>query len=510
MPFQRLSMRKLFDVLRLRHESKLSHRSIGRCLRISHTTVRLYLERFGTTGLSWPLPPEIDESELARRLFPPVPLTGERSLPDWSVVHTELRHKGVTLQLLWFEYKERHPDGFQYTWFTTTYSAWTKTCDLVMRQLHRAGERLFVDFAGPTIPVHDALTGEVFQAQIFVASLGASSYTYAEATRSQDLADWIGAHVRTFRFLGGCPEIVTPDNLRSAVNRAHRYEPDINRSYQEMAVHYAIAIVPARPRAPKDKGTVEANVALVERWILARLRHETFLSLADLNRRIAELVTWVNARPFRRLAASRRSLFEDLDRPALRPLPAADYSHADWAYVRVPPDYHVVVEHHHYSVPYQLVGLQIEVRLSTNVIECFFKGRRVASHVRSALVGGTTTLGVHRPKAHQAYADWDQARLTAFADGHGGAIAAVVGLLVKEGPHLQVALNRTRGVARLEDRFGAVRLQAACRLALQIGSHSFKSLESILKNNLDGAPDPAPAEPIIAEHANLRGATYFC
>jgi transposase len=511
MPYKRLSMRKLFDILRLRHETRLSYRAIGRCLRVSHTTVRQYLERFEQAGLTWPLEAELDQGELERRLFPAVPTAKDRPIPDWATVHTELRSPGVTLQLLWYEYKSREPDGFQYTWYTTRYRQWAQKCDWVMRQVHRAGEKLFVDYAGHTIPVHDQVTGEVFQAQIFVASLGASSYTYAEATQTQNLADWIGAHVRAFRFYGGVAELVIPDNLRSGVDKSHRYEPDINRSYQEMATHYGVAVMPARVRAPRDKAVVESNVCVVERWILARLRHETFLSLAALNARIAELVTWVNERPFRKLSGSRRSFFEALDRPALRALPAEDYAFSTWRYARVPRDYHIELSHHHYSVPCHLTGQRIEVSYTNQTVECFFKGRRVASHVRSVEVGGTTTVRAHQPKAHQIHGDWDRDRMLAYGDKRGGAIQRVLGQIEAEGPHLQVALRRTLAVSRLEGRFGADRLEAACKRALVIGSASFKSIESILKTGLDQTPvrESVAHEPVTSEHRNLRGRTYF-
>ena len=354
-----LSMRKVREVLRLHHVAGLSGRAIARSLKLSPVTVKRYIGRAEEAGLSWPLPESLDDAQLERRLLPgAVSMPGETrfAVPDWSRVHRELRRKGVTLALLWHEYKEAHPQGMQYSWFCKLYRAWTAKLDVVMRQEHRAGEKLFVDYAGHTVPVVDRDTGELREAQIFVAVLGASSYTFAEATWTQTLPDWIASHVRAFEFFGGCSELLIPDNLRSAVSRAHRYEPDINPTYHDLACHYAVAVLPARARRPRDKAKAEVGVQVVSRWILAALRNRTFFSLGELNAAIAKLLERLNNRPFRKLPGSRRSLFEQLDRPALRPLPAERYVFAQWKKARVNIDYHVEVERHYYSVPHALVG----------------------------------------------------------------------------------------------------------------------------------------------------------
>jgi transposase len=342
--------------------------------------------------LSWSQARALDEASLERQLYPPPPtvVDAERAQPDWTRIHQELRRKGVTLNLLWHEYRAAHPQGYGYSWFCEHYGAWAGKLDVVMRQPHRAGEKLFVDYAGHTAEVVDRHTGEVRQAQVFVAVLGASSYTYAEATWTQQLPDWIGSHVRTFGFLGGVPELVVPDNLRSAVTKAHRYEPDLNPTYAEMADHYAVAVLPARARRPRDKAKAEVAVQVVERWILAALRHRTFFSLEELNREIAHLLERLNARPFKKLPGSRREVFETLDRPALRPLPVEPYTFAQWKKVTVNIDYHVEVEGHYYSVPYALVRRGLEIRYSERTVECFHRGQRVASHVRSHLKGHHT------------------------------------------------------------------------------------------------------------------------
>ena len=342
-------MRKIREVLRLYFAAALSIRAIARSLGTSPSTVSEYLRRAKVAGLSWPLPAGVDDAGLERRLFPPPPPSNtSRPLPKWSEVHRELRRKSVTLSLLWEEYKALHPEGLQYSWFCDQYRAWAAKLDLVMRQEHRAGEKLFVDYAGQTVGVVDRGTGEVRDAQVFVAVLGASSYTFAEATWTQTLPDWTASHVRAFEFFGGCPELVIPDNLRSGVSRAHRYEPDLNPTYHDLARHYGVAVLPTRVRRPRDKAKAEVAVQVVERWILAALRNRTFFSLAELNAAIAKLLDRLNTRPFRKLPGSRRSQFEQLDQPALRRLPASPYVFAEWKSVRVHIDYHVAVDGHYY------------------------------------------------------------------------------------------------------------------------------------------------------------------
>ena len=510
MPNKRLSMRKIREVLRLHFEAHLSRRAIGRCLRLSPATVGNYLERFEQAGLCWPLPDWIDEAELERQLFPVTSYANERPEPDWAEVHRELKaSKSVTLHLLWIEYKTLHPEGFQYTWFCDHYRRWRKKLDVVMRQSHRAGEKLFVDYAGQTVPVVDPATGELRQAQIFVAVLGASNYTYCEATWTQSLPDWIATHGRAFQFFGGTPKLIVPDNLKSGVVRAYRYEPDLNPTYAEMAAHYGTVIMPARVRKPRDKAKVEAGVLLVERWILARLRHEQFFSLSDLNRTLRALLDRLNARPFKKLPGSRRSLFNDLDRPALKGLPLEPYRFAEWKHLTVPLDYHVSVDGHYYSVPFQLVGQKLAIRYTNTTIECFLKGRRVASHARSALKGSHTTVNAHRPKAHQHYAQWSVERLLLWAERKGGTTGEVITTILEQSPHPQRGLRSALAVMRLEKSYGPERLEAACGRALSIGGCSFKSIASILKTGLDEHPIERSSESVVVEHANIRGPSYY-
>jgi transposase len=506
-------MRQVKEVLRLKWACGLSDRQIAHSLRISRPTVADYVRRAKDAGLSWPLPEDLGDDVLERRLFartvkqPPA----QRPMPDWSRVHRELKRKGVTLVLLWQEYKAATPDGLQYSQFCEAYRTWATRLDLVMRQRHRAGETLFVDYAGQTMPVVDPHTGEIRDASIFIAVLGASNYTYAEATWSQSLPDWIGSHVRAFEALGGVPQVLVPDNLKAAVNRPHRYEPALNRTYLDMAQHYGVAIVPARVGRPRDKAKVEVGVQVVERWILARLRDHTFFALGELNTAIKDLRTALNQRPFKKLPGSRLSLFESLDRPALRPLPDSPYQYAEWKLVRVNIDYHVEVAGHYYSVPYALVKHQLEARISDHTVELFHKGKRVASHRRSPHKGRHTTTLAHMPKAHQRYAQWTPTRLIRWAEKTGDACARVVEAILASRPHPQHGFRACLGIMRLGKRYGADRLEAACRRAMAIGACSYKSIESILKHDLDRQPlpkQPETATPVV-HHVNVRGPNYY-
>ena len=505
-------MRKIKEILRLKFELGRRQRQIARSCGIGKTTVAECLARFRGSGLSWPQAARLDAATLEHKLYPPTEAVAaaERAVPDWPHIHQELRRKGVTLTLLWYEYKAVHPDGYQYSWFCDRYRAWSAKRDVVMRQEHRAGEKLFVDYAGQTVEVVDRDSGEIRQAQIFVAVLGASSYTYAEATWTQQLPDWIGSHVRAFAFFGGVPELAVPDNLRSGVSKAHRYEPDLNPTYRDLASHYGVAVLPARVRKPRDKAKAEVGVLLVERWILAALRNRTFFSLAELNREIAKLLERLNTRPFTKLPGSRRELFEQLERPALRPLPAQPYEFAEWKKVRVNIDYHVEIDGHYYSVPYQLVKKTLEARFSERTVECFHNGQRVSSHVRSRLKGHHTTVAEHMPTAHRSYAERTPQRLVRWAAKTGPATASVVQTILERRAHPQQGFRSCLGIMRLGKRFGEERLEAACRRALSLGACSYKSIESILRHGLDRNALPKPQElELTIEHDNIRGSGYY-
>jgi transposase len=505
-------MRKIKEVLRLRWANGLSKRKTAKSCGISRPAVDEYLRRAEEAGLSWPLPADLDDGALERLLFPAAPTLPAqvRGLPDWSTINRELKRKGVTLFLLWQEYRESHPQGYQYSWFCECYRAWQGQLDVVMRQDHRAGEKLFVDYAGQTVPVVDRFSGEIREAQIFVAVLGASNYTYAEATWTQGLPDWIGSHQRCFQYLGGVPEIVVPDNLRSGVSKAHRYEPDTNPTYQDMASHYGVAVLPARVRRPRDKAKVEAGVLVVERWILAMLRNRTFFSLAELNTTIRELLEKLNARTFKKLPGSRREHFVALDQPALQLLPAAPYVYAEWKKARVHIDYHVEVDGHYYSVPHALIKKQLEVRITKHTLECFHRGNRVASHRRSYHKGRHTTVPAHMPEAHRQAGDWSPERLAHWAAKMGPATEKLILTVLSARKHPQQAYRSCLGILRLGKAYGDDRLEAACRRALTLGSHSYKSIESILRHGLDKQPLAEQTELTLPEdHDNIRGPSYY-
>ena len=505
-------MRKIKEVLRLFWDCQQSQRQIALQCNISRPCVSEYLRRAKEAELPWPLPDELDDAQLERLLFPPAPQLpkAERGVPDWSVVFLELKKKNVTKFLLWQEYRSANPKGYNYSWFCDHYRRWLGTRDLSMRQTHHAGEKLFVDYAGHTIAVIDARTGEISQAEIFVAVLGASNYTFAEATASQSLPDWIGSHVRAFEFFGGVTELLVPDNLKSGVTTAHRYEPDLNPTYQDMAQHYGVAVIPARVRRPKDKSKAEVGVQVVERWILAALRHSSFFSLQQLNERIQALLVDLNNRPFRKLPGSRRSQFEALDRPALNPLPERPYIYADWKKARVNIDYHVEVDGHYYSVPHSLVKQQIDIRYTEHNIECFYKNQRIASHCRSRQKGHHTTVREHMPDSHRQYGDWSPQRLIRWAEKYGKCTAELINQIMQSRHHPEQGYRSCLGILRLEKTYGAERLEAACRRALLLETRRYKSVESILKHGLDKT-DPAPEiEPSLPEdHSNIRGSSYY-
>ncbi len=461
--------------------------------------------------MSWPLPDGLSDEALERLLFPlPVKVpNGWRAEPDWSLLHRELRKPNVTLSLLWEEYRAIHPSGYGYSRFCDLYRAWRGRLTPTMRQNHIAGEKMFVDYAGATVEVIDGVNGEVLQAQIFVAVLGASNYTYAEATWSQTLPDWIGSHTRAFTFFGGVPCQVVPDNLKSGVIKACFYEPRINRTYAEMAAHYAIAVIPARPRKPRDKAKVEVGVQIVQRWILARLRNRTFFSLAELNQAIRELLEHLNRRVTRHLGASRRQLFDQLERPALTALPAEPYVYAEWKECRLGLDYHVEISKHYYSAPHSYRGSKLWARFTDRTVEIFASGKRIACHMRARADRRHTTLSEHMPSAHRRYASWTPQRISRQAASVGANAQALIDIIMRERRHPEQGFRSCIGILRLAKGHGEERLEAACERALEIGARSYSAVASILKNNLDRRrPKRATDGPAI-RHANIRGPGYF-
>ena len=504
-------MRKIREVLRLRHAEHLSTRDIAVALAMPRTTVRNYLDRAAEAGLSWPLPADTDDRELEERLFgraAPPPAIPNRPVPDWEMVHRELRRAHVTLMLLWTEYRERCPDGFGYSWFAERYRAYAERLDIVMRQEHRAGEKLFIDFAGSTIPIVDRDTGVITGAQLFVAALGASSYTYAEAIPSQKLPDWVGAHVRCFDFLGGVPALLIPDNLHSAVKKANRYEADLNRTYEDLADHYGTAVIPARPRKPKDKAKAEAAVQVAQRWILAALRNRTFFSLAEANAAIRERLDWLNTRPFRKLTGSRRSLFESLDRPALRSLPDRPFESGVWRKGTVNIDYHVEVDRHYYSVPYHSCtkrptsGSRHPRSSSSSVAAGWRAMCARSSHTRPPPTPPTCPRAPTTSRMDARAAD----RLGRADRTVGGTSR---GQLMARRPHPEHGYRTASGSSVSAVAMGLSVLNRL-RAGARIHAPTYRSVESILRRP---GRNPCRTAPTLSlprrEHANVRGPAYY-
>jgi len=508
-------MRKIKDILRYRFEAGLSLRGIALALNIGYGTVADYLKRAEAAGLGWPLPPDMQERDLGRLLFPTQPRTGHRRFtePDFIQVSQELKCKTVTKQLLWQEYRQQHPlDGYSYAQFCHRYRQWQGRQKRSMRQVHHAGEKLFVDYCGPTMPIVNPDTGEIREAQVFVAVLGASNYTFACASWSQNQVDWLQAHVKAFEFYGGVPEMVVPDNLKSAVLKTHRYEPDINPAYSRLAAHYGVAVIPARPYKPKDKAKAEVAVQIVERWIMARLRHQSFFTLASLNQAISLLLEDLNQRPFKQLPGCRRSQFEQLDQPVLRPLPARPYQYAEIKQAKVHIDYHIEYDKHYYSVPHHLVKQTVEAQAGNTTIAIYHQGQRVASHVRSYRKGGHTTCAEHMPRSHRAMQDWSPERFLRWAGDIGSETAAVVSALLQQKRHLEQNYRSILGLLSLTKKYGRERLNNACGRALLIGSPNRRSVESILKQGLDQVPLESTEEQQslnLDHHENVRGEDYY-
>jgi transposase len=515
MPAERVSMRRVREILRLKYECGASARAIAVAVGTARSTVSLCLDRIAAAGLNWPLPASLTDEALEALLFAPAggshPGARRKDEPDWAAIHRELRRPGVTLQLLWEEYRVVHATGYGYSRWCELYRIWEGRLSPTMRQVHPAGERLFVDYAGHTVEVVDGTTGELHAVQVFVAVLGASNYTYAEASWTQSLPDWISSHVRTLTFLGGVPRQIVPDNLRAGVIRANWYEPGINPTYRDMAAHYGTAILPTRVRRPRDKAKVEVGVLVVERWILARLRNQRFFSLSELNAAIAALVTDLNARPMRKLGVSRRQLFEELDRPALSLLPAEPYVYAEWRIRRVSLDYHIDVDGHYYSVPHRLLRAQVEARVTARTVELFHKGERVAVHQRGTARGRHTTLAEHMPQAHRRHAEWTIERIGREAAAIGTAASTLTQLILETKPHPEQGFRACLGILRLVRTYGRDRVEAACTRGLEIGARSYGSIQSILHHGLDrqSGASATRSDELPLLHPNVRGSGYY-
>ena len=507
----KLTMRHIQEILRLKHQNQLSVREIARSCGLPTSTVGDYLKRAAAAGIGWPLPAGQSEAELFQLLIAH-PVAGTASvpaLPDWPYIHQELRRQAVTLRLLWQEYRQTQPEGYGYSRFCELYQRWAGTLEPVLRQVHLPGEKMFVDWAGQTVPIHHAQDGSVSAGHLFVAVLGASNKTYAEVFANEQLAAWIAGHGHAYAFFEGVARITVPDNPKTGVIRPCRYEPLLHHSYQEMAEHFGTVIIPARIRKPRDKAKVEGGVLIAERQILAALRDYHFFNMSEVNAALRPLLAQINAQPFQKLEGSRNSWFETLERGQLLPLPATPFVLAHWSQAKVNIDYHVSVENHFYSAPYQLIHRQLDVRLTDQTVELFQHGKRVAAHRRSAVSGGYTTLEEHRPKSHQKYLQWTPSRILEWVKTIGPDCARVVDQILASRPHPEQGYRSALGIIRLGKAVGHDRLEAACRRALHFNTCSYTSLKAILENHLDAQPLeqelPLPS-PI---HENLRGGPYY-
>jgi transposase len=503
-------MRKTREILRQKWELSRTHREIAASVGQSLGAVATTLGRARAAGLDWAQAQGLSDAALEERIYGSKAEGTPRPMPEFEYLHAERKKPGVTLELLHLEYLEKQPDGYRYTQFCEHYRAWLSRRGLTMRQEHKAGEKLFVDYSGKKPHLVDPKSGEVLEVELFVAVLGASNYTFAEATLTQRGPDFIASHLRAFGFLGGVTGALVPDQLKSGVTVACRYEPGIQRTYEEMALHYGTTVLPARPYRARDKAKVEAGVLVAQRWILARLRHETFFSLQALNERIAELLEDLNKRRMRIYGASRRELFERLDRPALRPLPATPFEYCEWKKVRLNIDYHAEVDHHYYSAPHPLVHEELEARFTATTVELLHRGERVASHLRSYRRGGHTTVAEHMPKAHQKHLEWSPTRIVHWAASIGPKTQALVEAILAERRHPEQGYRSCLGILRLAKQFGVERLEAACRRGNDIGARSYGSIASILQHGLDRAYAQEKArEGAPIQHANIRGQGYY-
>ncbi len=513
MATKRIAMRQLREILRLRLHAKLSMRQIRDSLRLSLGTIQKAVSKAEELDLHWDAIEKLDDQQLATQIYPTADTasSSKKVVPDWLEVTRELKQKGMTKQLLWEEYIQQYPNrSFSYPQYCLLYRSWLKKQKRSMRQIHKAGEKLFVDYAGQTVPIVSNSTGEIKTAQIFVAVLGASNYTFCEATWSQKLPDWINSHVRAFEFMGGVPTIVVPDNLKSAVTKACRYDPKLNPSYQQLAAHYGTALDPARPLKPKDKAKAEVGVQIIERWILARLRHHTFFSLSELNHCIKALLEEVNNKPFKQLKGTRQQWFESIDKPALLPLPKQVYQYTDIKTVKVNIDYHIQYDDHFYSVPHHLVGEKIELHAKEYLIELFFHNTRITSHARK-YTSGMTTVSEHMPIKHEKHHQWTPGRLMNWAKDIGDEVLFWIKTVINQKQHPEQAYRVCLGLLNLNRSYPSERLNKACAIANKKSLYRLQHIKDILSSNQDKlVTDEKELPPLLPQsHENIRGPKSF-
>jgi transposase len=514
MATERLDMIRVREILRQKLVDRRSHRAIAASLSVSPGTVGGACSRAKRLELTWEQVSGMSDADLDAMLFG---VRGAAALarpePDWSFVHTELRKKSVTLTLLHLEYLEEHADGLRFSAFCDRYATWRDRQKPTMRQCHVAGDKMFVDYAGQKVRLVDAHTGEVREVELFVAVLGASNLTFAEATETQTVPDFVGSCRRSFEFFGGVTSAIVPDQLKSAVVKSDRYEPEIQRTFHEFAEHYGAIVMPARPRHPRDKAKVEVAVQVVERWILARMRKETFYSLGEANVRISELLREINERfVMRTYKTTRRALFERIERSALRALPTEAFEVGTWKLLRVHFDYHVEIDHHFYSVSHLLAGAKLWGRFTPSTVEIFRDGERVTAHARSYVHGRHTTRDEHMPEAHRQHASWTPARLVSWAETNVGPIAGeLCAVILENRRHPQQGFRSCLGIIRLAKRHEPARVEAACAKALAMRVYSSRFVENVLRHGLDRVDDAGgeALPPAVPQHENVRGPGYY-
>ena len=511
---EKISMLKIKEVLRYKYEAKLSARKISRALNISHTVVNDYIKRFEALSLEYKILMEMSDKEIVSKLFDVSSKPSKYPIPDWSKIHQDLRSKIVTLELLHEEYRKDYPDGhYGYTWFCNQYKAYAKKLSPSMRQIHKAGEKVFIDFSGVRQAIADPRTGEISYAEIFVAVLGASGYPFVIAVPSQKKADFIHAHNAMFKAFGGVPELLVPDNLKSAVTRADRYEPDLNPDYEKLAVHYSTAIMPARGFKPKDKSLVENGVKLVQRWLLARLRHETFYSIVQLNSRINELMPLYRNKKMKRLGVSRQELFDTIDKPALQLLSVNEYEYKEFKLLKVSIDYHIQLDHVLYSVPYQLIHKKVEVWFSSKMVSVYFEGKEVATHPRLYKRGAYSTQKVHMSSAHQKYLEWSPGRIMNWGLTIGKYTSKLLQTIMERKPHPEMGYRSCLGVMRTfekhkEKGMSEEQLDDIAAYALHTQKYRLKQIKALLQTpNKEIEEETATA--LLGNHENLRGSSYY-
>ena len=510
---RRLRMRQIKEMLRLRYELKCSQQTIADSTGIARSTVKDYLLRAGAAGISWPLEEDMSNEALNALIFPADANKGSsgRALPDWSYIHKQLKLKSVTLQLLWEEYKRDNTSGYQYSWFAHRYRIWAKKRDVWMPQIHKAGDKSFVDYSGLKLTIWSLNLQDIaFEAELFVGALGASDLIFCTLTKTQQLHDWIGSHCDMFKYYGGSSSLIVPDNLKSGVSKPHRYEPSCNSTYEELAQHYGCAIMPARVYKPQDKAKVEKAVQLVQQRVLAPLRNQRFTSLEQANEKIAELLEQLNLRHSKAFGCSRRELLNQVEREALQPLPPTSYEISKWSQIKINGGYHICVDSHYYSVPYQYAHKTVDIRSTLKSIEAFYNDERIACHQRDDTVGGYTTVDAHRPEAHRQQAIWHATRLQAWANGIGAYTNLLIqGLFNDSKRHVYQKERSALGILRLSHAYSDDLLELACKKALDIGTHRYDSIESLLKKDKLASPEQSNLDCQTPEHSNVRGAQYY-